>query len=261
MTERTRTTTFADDTRGVSEVVGYALLAGLVLVSVTLTFTVGFGQLQDQQNDEYMLNMQRGFSVMSENIEDLHRDGAPGRSTELKYKGGQMNINNGVVFKVNVTHPDTGRTNTHLMVTTPIEYSKGDTTIAYTSGALIRDDNGNLRMVEHPPFEFEDDRVMLSVVSTQVTGNTTGMGGTGSFRIETRQRSSVIQDVAHPDGGTNPTLEIAVTGERYEVWGTYFEEQGLTKVSEDAANNTVTYEYTAEHIFVRETLADVFLHR
>lgn len=261
MADSTCSTTFTDDTRGVSEVVGYALLAGLVLASVTLTFTVGFAQLQDQQHGEYMLNMQRGFSVMGENIEDLHRDGAPGRSTELKYKGGQMNIDNGAVFQVNVTHPDTGRTNTHLMVTTPIEYTKKDTTIAYTSGALIREDNGNLRMVEQPPFEFEDDRVMMSVVSTQVTGNTSGMGGTGTFRVVAEQRSSTIQDVAHPDGGTSPTIEITVTAERYEVWATYFEEQGLTKVSEDASKNRVTYEYTADHIYVRETLVDLSLHR
>jgi len=256
-----RTDSVQNDTRGVSDALGYALLIAVVLTSVAVMYTVGWGLTTQMQHSEYMDNVERGFLVFSENLGDINQNDAPSRSTELKFYGGNLDMSGKTVFEVTVTDPETGATRNATFVTRTIEYSKQNDTVYYASGMVAREMNGQVGIIREPTFTFTDHQTRLSFLSLQPSNGTVNIGGTTTVLARAELQSKQLVDVVHRTSSENVTMNVTVQSPRYEVWARYFESEGLTRVSTSPSNNTVTFSHTTEHLYLRRLLIEVMFEQ
>lgn len=230
--------------RAVSDLVGFAVVFGIVVLSITLVYTFGVGALGDVQRGAAMDNAERAFDVLADNMADIHTNGAPGRSTELQFASGQV----AVTGEVSLTVTNESRNLSTVLLATPIRYSAGHTGFYYAGGAVVRSDRDAAVMVREPPFRFSEERVAISFVETVAAGDSTAVGG-GSVRVSAR-RVGVPAVPLNADGPI--TVNVSVTSPRYPAWTDYFRRKGCLSVIEDAPNSTVTCRYRTDHLYVRQ---------
>jgi hypothetical protein len=235
--------------RGVSDLIGFATVFGVVVISVALVYTFGVGALADVQRAEATDNAERAFDIVAENMADIHHNGAPGRSTELDFEGGEL----ATTGPVTVTVKNGSGALLASMVATPIRYTDGEEGFYYAGGAVVRTNRDAAVAVRDPPFRVGSDRTVVSLVETKADGETTSIGG-GSARVATRRVGSSV--AAIETGRVD--FEINVTSPRYGAWQRYFESEGLS-CSVHAAENTVSCAYTTDELYVRRTIVRVRL--
>lgn len=243
---------FGSDDRGVTEVLGYVLLLGVVFIAVGTVFLLGVPIIEEQQESEYMSNTVRAFEVFSNNLDAIERDRSPSRETEIRYQGGTVFQTEDLFMEMDIEHD--GDTENHFFASTPLSYAKGDTSVHYEGGAVIRQDPGADTMVAKPPFDFSDDRTRLSVVTTTVREDEQALSGTGELVIVARGEGSRTTTTLGSDSSEPVDVEVTVTSPRYEGWEAYFEEEGLTVEEVDHTNETVTVSFRTDQLAVRETL-------
>lgn len=239
--------------RGVSDVLGFVVVFGVVAVSITLMYTFGLGALDAIQHGEAMENSERAFDILADNMADIHNHRAPGRSTELQFGGGQLSTTGQVDLVVNVTG---GSNNfSHSYGIAPIAYHSRETGFHYVSGAVVRTERDAAMVVNDPPFTFTEERVVLSVVDTKATGETASIGGGGTIRVTGRGQGQSSLLVATDVGSVN----VSVTSPRHRAWARYFKNQGCDTVATDQVNDTVTCEFMTDEVYLRRTAINVEL--
>lgn len=240
--------------RAVSEVVGFAVVFGIVVLSIALVYTFGVGALSEVQRGEAFDNAGRAFDILADNMEDIHRNGAPGRSTELEFEGGELATTGRTVLTVN-----TNQTRSKSFAASPISYTRGDEGLHYATGAVIRTNRDSAAMLNDPPFRFSNastKRMVISFIETKPVGNTSSIAG-GTVRVEGRSGGTKIE--------VNETkslkVNVSVTSPRHEAWHRYFDRQKLKPqfCDTDATNNTVVCGYEVDELYVRRTLIRVRL--
>lgn len=239
--------------RGVSDVVGFAVLFGIVVLSIALVYTFGVGALTDVQSGEAVDNAGRAFDILADNMADIHHNGAPGRSTELEFESGELTTTGRIT--VSVTN-DT-RNLTESFAATPITYTRGEDSLRYATGAVIRRHRDSAAMVNEPPFRFSERRVVISFIETKQVGTTTSIAG-GTVRVESRSRGTNVVAIANDTDGV--VFTVSVTSPHHQAWRRYFKRQDPEPTCfTDGANETVMCSYETEQLFVRRTLVHVRL--
>lgn len=196
------------DDRAVSEVVGFAIIFGIIIASVGLLYVVGFQAMVDFQEGEQMSNAERAFDVMAENFNDVQRDdGITARSSEINLRGGTIEtVTDGTTMNVTLggtnvlrEHGDEehgGDLNGEIGAFT---YTKDDTTLAYHGGGVFRaESRGNVTVTDPMITCWEDDET--AVVSLVV------VDGDGE-----RFRSSDVQEITATQQGN--TTVVTASGE------------------------------------------------
>lgn len=243
-------------TRAVSDALGFAVVFAIVVGSVALVYTFGIGALTDLQHAQQAENVERGFQTLADNVDDVHQEGAPARSTELALSGGQLSTTETVSFVVNVSG------NTTAVSVTPVRYRRGATTLHYVGGAVLRSDRRATVLQSSPPFRFDDEHTVLSVVDTRpVEPAGESIGGEGTVLVVTRRSGPPsVTRLARNESDPVP-FRFSVTSPRYRAWNRSLAAQNLTFVSTDPANQTVTYRSETEALYVRTTTVEVELKR
>ncbi|WP_434522063.1 DUF7289 family protein [Halorubrum sp. AS12] len=186
---------FRSADRGVSETVGFVLVFALIATTIAVTFTVGLGGLEDAQLAERDNNVERAFDVLHDNFNDLSRDGAPSRATELRLGGGELAFADDSTYRIYNESNDSVEGST-----TAIVYrGAGETEIRYEHGAVIRSDGGGSVMLQEPDVLF-GETTLIGLVALGPRG-TESVGG---------DRTVLVRG-AHPDDGTVTEVSENVT--------------------------------------------------
>lgn len=204
--------------RAVSDVVGFVLVFALVVSTVGVVTSVGFTSLDDQQEAEQLNNVERAFDVFQNNVENVYRDGAPSRATEMRLAGGTI----GYGDPVNVTIRDANNSDVNRSIqTTPLIYSSAGTDIVYEAGAVIRDDGHGSIMLNEPPLYFDSSRAVLPLIATSDSPAPSAISRTGTVRIWSSLKyvnataSTALQDAE--------TKELVVETDRTGAWKRYLD--------------------------------------
>ncbi|AQL41675.1 hypothetical protein BV210_02630 [Halorientalis sp. IM1011] len=208
--------------RAVSDVLGFVIVFSLVAATVGIVSVTGIGILQDARDAEQVNNAERAFDVLADNMADIHQEGAPSRSTEIKLSNARLEVRDEV--EINVTGVDPGGTNPNVSYSAaPIMYEgRSDTTVVYEGGAVFRDAPQGGVVVEDPPFRFEDDGVIIPIIQTQHVGNATSVsGGTVRVRAEQAVREPLPEFVQRQTDYED--LIVNITSPRYRLWQRYLE--------------------------------------
>lgn len=211
----------------VSEVVGYVIIAGLILTSISIAYVNGYPALQDVRDQERQDSVASAFSVMKDNIREITTGGSAKRQTEMNLIGDSLGVDSDRKSWIHISiENSTGAElcNRSCNVSVdPVVYenSAGGLTstrapgpsstqvtvdqILYENGAVIRDPGGTgSGMREEPDWVIEQEGVIIKTVATRGSNTVTGEG---SFSVLTEHRASdTLVEVDEEDG-----LDVTVT--------------------------------------------------
>lgn len=228
--------------RAVSDVVGFVLVFALIISTIGVVTSVGFTSLDDQQEAEQLNNVERAFDVFQNNVENVYRDGAPSRATEMRLGGGTI----GYGDPVNVTvRKESNHDVNHTRSLYPLVYSGEDTDIVYAGGAVLRDDGHGSAMLNQPPFLFDAERTVLPIVRTTRSVGPSSISRPGTVRVASAFRS--VNATTNAELRTADKLELVVESPRADAWADYM------RTNADAVNGTVDDGTEGEAVFTFET--------
>lgn len=243
--------------RGVSDAVGFVVVFAVVVIAVSLVYTLGIGSLQDLQRAQQADNAQRAFETVADNMADVGQAGVPGRSTEFQLGGGAIGSGDTVTFRVAVR----GDPNATIVVTTvPTQYHFRETSMHYVSGAVVRTDRDQSVMTRPPPFRFAEDWTILSFIRT--IGPNRRVGGDGTVRITGRQRgppsSERVTNRSEPPFDFDITFNVSTTTDRAGAWERHLEDELDWEADPCAVldGSTVTCQFSTDLVLVRRTTVE-----
>ncbi|MBX0284870.1 DUF7289 family protein [Haloarcula salinisoli] len=207
--------------RAVSEVVSYVLVFALVVSAVGIVSVSGLSTLQETRNDEQMANAQKAFSVLSDNVADVHRRDAPSRATEISLGQARLATGSNVTMRVSVRN-STDTVLDRSWKIRPLVYT-GDEgrNLVYEAGAVFRTSNGGGLRISDPPFVVTEDRVLISVVGLNRPDRQVYSGSTVLIRTKKEDTS-----VAYDGTAEDVTVELQNTAQP-GLWRDYFESVGF----------------------------------
>lgn len=225
--------------RGQSEVVGFVLIFGLVVLAISLVGVTAFTGLDNAQEFQETTSAEQAFLVLAENIDDTTREGAPSRETEIGLSDASLSLE--ATEQINVTVDG----ETTSIETQPIVYhSSDDTSISYHSGLLVRDDGGSALSFREPKFVLTSETVVLPIVSTSTTDDRT-IAGTSAVQVVTRRNDTRV--ITTEEFASPSTVELSITSPHADVWA---ESLGSEMSCGDPGNGTVTCSIKTNKVFV-----------
>lgn len=251
-----------NDERGISEVLGYALVFGLVISTVAVVTVAGFSELQDTRDTEQLNNAQRAFDLLATNMNDITRRGAPSRATEIRLAEAQLEIASRSTFEFRGTN---STTSDNFSVTTdvkPIVYRSSDTDslIAYSAGAVFRRQDGTTAPVRDPNFVITNETMVVPLIETR--GPTQGIGG-GTARVRADRpfaRSAWVSTIASNETGFYDTVWMNVTSPRAGAWQDLLTDyNGFDSCALNASADTVSCEASPEEVHIVRIPIDIDL--
>lgn len=244
--------------RGVSDVVAFTFVFSIIITSVGLTAAVGFGTLNELQADEQAKNAERAMVSLSENIGEIQRGHAPGRTGEIKLNEGTLYIRKG-------DSPITVEVDTGGSTKTPIDeplgamyYDVGErkTTIGFEGGAVLRKDRGNSVLVEEPKFLCKPSGTfgsyaVVSVIVLDTDASQPALGG-GTVQVQAREQSSTLAYAA-PSDGTTHTVSVDINSNEFAGgWENHFDRHDTWSWSGGEATCS-----NVDAVYVRKTVVTI----
>jgi hypothetical protein len=218
--------------RGVSEVIAFILIFSIVITSVGLLYTAGFGSLNQIQESETDRSAERAFSASAIALEDIQRGRGSYRAFDVELSGRTITVDDAATLEVRVN--DTGGGTPVPVANSPVSaggalvYGPGSgTEIAYQSGAVIRSDGPDAQIVSRPPlFQCSGNRAVLSLVS---------IGAPPGGSVSSDGSIQIVASQANPDestlevvesGASSYSVTVDYTGTPYQdAWREYFDDQ------------------------------------
>jgi hypothetical protein len=233
----------AGDERSVSEVVGVALLVGIVILGVATILLVGGTQLAEDQNSVEVRQAEQGLTQLDDGASRV----ATGETTSQEVSLG-LEVNKGTLDVEN----DTGRikveyldvvndTNRIVAMETTmgtVVYESGDTTVGYQGGGVWRSDGNGSVMISPPEISYRGKTLTMPVVKTRKGGSiysdvqVTRVGATERFPNATRN-ANLTNKV------NTGIVRITIESRYYRAWGQFFEDETNARVGYPGDNVVV----------------------
>lgn len=246
--------------RGVSETLGFVLVFAIITGTIAIVYATGITGLKDAQQDEKVENVGRAFDVLADNLEDIHRQGASSRATEMRLAGGTLHTGKAVSIRVRAERSTNSSINdTYAATLEPIVYEDADgTKFVYESGAVVREEDEGAAMLSPPEWIVGPNRTVVPLVNTYGSGS--GIAGEGTALVVAKRATSTLSGPFNGGGGT-VIVNVTVTSPRAGAWKSFFEDQGYVAVDPDPADGNVTYSFETEELFVARTGVEVTFNR
>lgn len=236
------------DNRGVSEVLGVALLIGIVLTGATAIVLAGGNAIDRSQSEIEIRQAQHAMTQFDSQASRVALQGTDAQRVDMGLRGtkGSLDVDpdDGWIRVTTVDmssgeHTDVVNESLGAMV-----YEHGDTTIAYQGGGVWRSDadateSGSV-MISRPEFHYHNDTLSMPIITTDRGGSvhsdvTIATGGNERhFPNESAGLTNRIDD---------SMTVVTVESDYYEAWGRYFEDEtsGTVQYDHDAGTVTVTF--------------------
>lgn len=201
--------------RAQSELVGFTLIFGVVVLAIALVGVAGFTGLNSAQDFQRTTNAEQAFTALAGDVDDVVRAGASSRSTEVRIADARLALADPETIRI---ASDDGSLDA-TVETRPIVYDSGTgTTLTYHTGALVRQDDDSAVMFREPRFVLSAEEVVLPVVTTTQVHDGP-IGGTRAVDVRTRRAGT---DVLATSSAVD-TVTVNVTTNHAKAWKRHFE--------------------------------------
>jgi len=201
-----------NDTRAVSEVVGYIIIIGVIFVVFSLIFVNATSFFSSTGEDERLENAGRGLVLLQSNTDSVVYGEAPRRTTDVQLGGGTVSVG-GTQSRIILNVSGNEVRNKSL---SPVRYSLDDEGLSYDNGAVFRDSLSGTAMVSEPGWKIRDDMVAISGVRTFGGGST---GGDGIVSVETEASGDTFVETVPASEAKD--VNITVVSENSVAWERY----------------------------------------
>ncbi len=213
----------ASPDRGISEVLSYAFVFGLVLSSIVVVSTLGVAGLQDARSAEQAQNAEKAFDVLDANMAELYYEESPSRATEMEL--GESELLTGDYVTVDIARERTGGWDNDTYQIRPLVQRLDDERrMIYEAGAVFRTNRQSGLTVHDPPVVSSDRNVHVTVPVVDSPSVQSVGSGTALVRAEVTGREVLVSDT----DGTYDRLVVTVTSPRATQWGEALEEKGFS---------------------------------
>lgn len=218
--------------RGVSAVLSFVLVFGIVLGSVAILSVAGLGLIDDRREAEELRSAERGITDLATAIDDLGRyDGLEHRTAVVPLGEGTLVVDDGgTELEVAVDDDPVGDGPSFELGT--LSYRSGAETVAYDGGAVIRSDDAAGQLRHQPAVTCRERTALVSLARIETDGRSVHTGGQVTVTARVVERSSRTIDV---DDGVSIT---AVDTDHERAWDRF--EREWADCEPERARLTVT---------------------
>lgn len=243
--------------RALSEIVGYTLLFGMMILSVSALTVVGTSTLDGYQEREQVANAEAAFDILAENVGEHATERAVGRATEIRVADATVYFGQREAINVSVE----GSTDEDVFAPDPLVYETDHgPRLVYSNGALFREEGGHSRMIREPAFRIDENRTILPLIEIRGTDDRLNIAGSRTVHVRTEQRSPRLYQ--HDDGDHEVEIEIVTGPARAEAWERYLE--SFDELEEDDCTvddgpdemATVSCDFETDEVYVPVTRLD-----
>lgn len=250
MAERSRR--LPRDERGVSEVLGYTFVFGLVLVSVAVVSVGGVNSLESARTAEQVTNAEKAFDVLGENMAELYHERAPSRATEIDL--GETELFFGPPVTINVTINDRSVEHESRPIVQRLEDGRR---LVYEAGAVFRTHPQSETVLRDPPHVYRADQAHLTVPA--LSGDAESLGD-GTILVRSAVTDREVTAARSGDAGDEITVNV--TSPRYGLWAEFLRDQpGLTCTTTDSENRVSCTRDSLDSVYVSVHEVDISLVR
>ncbi len=235
-----------DDERGVSEVVGVALLIGIVVLGMGAILLIAGPQLTAEQTNAEVSQVEQSLTQFDSEAARVARGGTDAQRMDLGLRGnsGTLDVEEETGnITVEYDYFFDPANSTEVMNTSmgTVIYENGDTTVGYQGGGVWRSDGDHSTMVSPPGISYRDGTLTMPVVKTTRGGSVhsdvlVAPGGT-SERFPTENKTNKI------DG--NKAIIVTIESRYCHGWEQFFEAETGAIVDADCDQNTVQVTFVA----------------
>lgn len=238
----------ADAGRGVSDIVGFVLVFGLIVTAVGVVTVGGFQVLDDARDNQQATNAEQALDVLDGNVEDLAVRGAPRRSTEILLSDAALAFGEPVAFNVTA-----GGTDYYAANVTPLVYQvDGGADLVYVNGAVVRQYDEGAYLSKEPRLSG-GNRTFVPLVVTRARSG--GVSATNPRRVLVR----TVVDGRGVRTFDDPDTRLNVTTPRATAWQRYLEgELGVDCTGpDDGLTGQVSCPLPGDAVYVQAVAVDV----
>lgn len=247
--------------RAQTEVLGYVLVFAVIVLTVALVTGPGQAGLQNARDAQRTANVEEGFAVLAENVDDVVREGVPSRATEFDLSGQRVALGEPVTVRVNATYTANGTTAfDRTQSIRPITYrAESGAELVYVNGAVIaRGQDGGVAMLREPRLVLGPDRAVVPVINTSLDRQQLR----GREEVVDRESRLLVRAEERGDPAVNRTtaevtLTVEITSPRAAAWEAYLERALGTTCSRTGDTVACSYETGAATLVV--TRVDISL--
>lgn len=215
------------DTRSASEVVGIALLTGIVFIGVSVILVTGLSQVGDSQDSIETGQAEQALTEFDSEAVRVATASTASQQIDLGLRGndGTLDVEEASGNITIIYNDESLSTDPQLNVTRPlgtVVYENGDTTVGYQGGGVWRSDGPNSTIVSPPEITYEGNTLTLPVIESKD-------GGSVHSDVEITPTGPSEQLFPDPaaENLTNKvntgTLVLVIESRYYEAWGEYFD--------------------------------------
>jgi hypothetical protein len=238
MRERDRFGDACDADRGLSEMLGYVIIFGIVLSSVLLLSASGTSTLEEIRDTEQGTNAERAFDVVADNMAAVYQRDSPSRATEVDVGNSELYFGDQTAIEVELLKGGTVEESYSEAIRPVVLRTATDTKLVYEAGAVFRTEREGGTMLLDPPLLLSERRVHVPIIKTFTPSIQAVSGSTVLLRGKSTNRSVLFTPDTLASGPDE--LRLNVTSPRYEIWERHFEEETPLSCTTDPSTETVS---------------------
>lgn len=229
---------FAASESAVSESIGYILILGIMVFAIGIVYMIGYPALQNSIDDSHLQNMERGFTILGDNIDHVVTQDAPKQSVELNLKGGTLMAKSGDTFHLILSGDVNTYDETPLNIMQITYVYHGDKQIGYEFNGVWENIGSNGYSLKDPQI-IVGDPFIIPIVDADSSGRSS-IGGEGVAKVIINAGATTVIE-----RDNIKTITIIVKSDYYKGWDRYFKSIGMMTVPDDNTKTvTATYDAT-----------------
>ncbi len=238
----------------VSEVVGYTLLLGIIVMAIGIISVTALPIIQDAKEKAYLKNVEQGFTVLDSKVSLVSLGKQPTQIVQMYTQAGGITVNDTGFSHMKVTF--TNGTTTYVVYDGSIgniQYQLGNNKIAYEGGGVFRKypGEGDPVIITPPEFHYNGETLTLPII--RINSNQS-FSGTGVVTL--RLVSEHTPNVLFPNPDENPEyinplllgkqVNVVIKSDYYKAWAKYIEERTEATVTTNDATKEATITLNAK---------------
>lgn len=152
------------DDRGVSDLVAFVLIFGVMIASVGAIAVVGWDVIGEVRDTEQMDSAQAAFVTFNDQLNGIADHEAPARATEMRLGEATLAITDGPQISVETWENETVNATVGGTLGA-VQFQRDDRHVTAAGGAVFRGDEDGSVMVSEPPLHCYGESARVNLIS------------------------------------------------------------------------------------------------